>query len=74
MFNNFDDILSIEDVSSALKIGTTQTYKLVRSGQLKAYKEGKDWKIPKTALQEYVTRKVFVNQGEKDNDTDTGNL
>lgn len=31
-----------------------QTYKLLRSGTLKAYKEGKDWKVPKEALILYV--------------------
>lgn len=42
MFENFDDILTVDDVARALKIGTTQVYKLLRSGKLKGYKEGKD--------------------------------
>lgn len=54
MFERFDDILTIEDLAEALKIGTTQAYKLVRSGKIKAFKEGKDWKISKTALITYV--------------------
>ena len=39
MFETFDDILSIEEVAEALKIGTSQAYKIVRSGALKGYKE-----------------------------------
>lgn len=54
MFEAYDDILTVEDVSSILKIGLTQTYKILRSGSLKAYKEGKDWKIPKEALSLYI--------------------
>lgn len=54
MFEIYDDILTIEDLAEALKIGTTQAYKLVRSDKLKAFKEGKDWKISKTALINYV--------------------
>ena len=54
MFEAFDDILTVEEVSAILKIGTTQAYKLVRSGTLKAYKEGKDWKIPKESLVLYI--------------------
>lgn len=54
MFERFDDILTIEDLAEALKIGTTQAYKLVRSGKIKAFKEGKNWKISKTALITYV--------------------
>lgn len=54
MFEQYDDILTIEEVAEILKIGMTKTYRLVRSGNLKGYKEGKDWRIPKQALREYV--------------------
>lgn len=54
MFEQYDDILTVEEISEILKIGMTQAYRLVRSGNLKGYKEGKDWKIPKQALNEYV--------------------
>lgn len=57
MFESYEDILTIQEVADILKIGTTQAYKIVRSGQLKAFKEGKDWKIPKPALVEYVTKR-----------------
>ena len=50
MFEGYDDILTIEEVAEALRIGSSQAYRIVRSNQLKAYKEGRDWKIPKTAL------------------------
>ncbi len=58
MFELYDDILTITDVAEILKIGTTQAYKIVRSGQLKGFKEGKDWKIPKSSLAEYVKQRV----------------
>lgn len=54
MFETYDDILTITDVAEILKTGTTQVYKIVRSGHLKGYKEGKDWKITKQALIRYV--------------------
>lgn len=54
MLEAYDDILTVGDVSSILKIGMTQTYKILHSGNLKAYKEGKDWKIPKEALSLYI--------------------
>ena len=50
MFEQYDDILTIEEVAELLRIGMTQAYRIVRSGNLKGYKEGKDWKIPKQAL------------------------
>lgn len=57
MFESYEDILTIQDVADILKVGTTQVYKIVRSGKLKAFKEGKDWKIAKPALFEYVTQR-----------------
>lgn len=54
MFETYDDILNIEELAEAMKISKTQCYKLVNSGSIKAYKEGKDWKIPKRALIEYI--------------------
>ena len=37
MFENFDDILNVDDIAKALKIGTSQAYKLVRSGKIQAF-------------------------------------
>ena len=58
MFENYDDILSLQETSEALKVGTSQTYKILRSGELRGYKEGKDWKIPKIALEHYIRKKI----------------
>lgn len=58
MLETYDDILTIPEVADILKIGTSQTYKIVRSRQLKGFKEGKDWKIPKSCLIEYILQRV----------------
>ena len=57
MLETFDDILTIEELAEILKIGTTQAYKLVRSGAVKAFKEGKDWKISKLAVIDYIMKR-----------------
>lgn len=57
MFETLDDILTIPEVAEVLKIGTSQAYKLARSGELKAFKSGKDWKISKEALIQYISQK-----------------
>ena len=57
MLEAFDDILTIEELAEILKIGTTQAYKLVRSGAVKAFKEGKDWKISKLAVIDYIMKR-----------------
>ncbi len=57
MFENYDDILTTKEVAEALKVGTSQIYKLVRSGNLKAFKEGKNWRIPRQSISQYVIQK-----------------
>ena len=54
MFNEYDDILSIEDLADILHIGTTHAYKLLKSKKIHAYTEGKAWKIPKSSVIKYV--------------------
>ena len=55
MFEQNDDILTVSELAEALKVGSTQAYRLVRSQKIKAFKEGKDWKIPKTSVIQYIT-------------------
>lgn len=54
MFETFDDIMTIEELAEALKIGSCQAYKIVRTGKIPAFKEGGSWKITKHALTAYV--------------------
>lgn len=54
MLEQYDDILTITELAELLKIGTTQAYRLVRSDKIKAFKEGKDWKIPKNSVVQYI--------------------
>ena len=58
MFDSYGDILTVDEVAEALKIGTSQAYRILRTGELKGYKEGKDWKTPQIALESYIRRKV----------------
>lgn len=55
MFEQYDDILTVSELAEALRIGSTQAYRLVRLKKIKDFKEGKDWKIPKTSVIQYIT-------------------
>ena len=54
MFNNYPDIMSINDLRSALGIGRTKAYELVKSGEIRSIKVGKAIRIPKISLLDYV--------------------
>ena len=54
MFNEYKDMVSIEEICEMLHIGRNKTYELLRSGTLGGFKEGRIWKIPKFALEDYI--------------------
>lgn len=54
MLNQYEDIMTISDVSEALFIGKNRTYELLSKGIIKGFRIGRVWKIPKEAVQEYI--------------------
>lgn len=54
LFNEYDDLVTIDDLCSMLSIGRNAAYKLLASKQIKAFRIGRVWKIPRLAVQEYI--------------------
>lgn len=54
MFENYPDILSIEDLQKALGIGRNQAYSLIQENIIKSFKIGRIHKIPKVNLIRYI--------------------
>ena len=58
MFNNDYDVLTACEVMDYLGIGETTLYRLLRSGELGAFRIGKIWKIPRKELDKYIDKSV----------------
>lgn len=58
MFNNDYDVLTAYEVMDYLGIGETTLYRLLRSGELGAFRIGKIWKIPRKELDKYIDKSV----------------
>jgi excisionase family DNA binding protein len=54
LFTQYPDILSINDLRSALGVGRTKAYELVSSGEIRSIRVGNAIRIPKTSLLDYV--------------------
>ena len=54
MLEGIDDLLTSEQVAEILKIGKNALYELLASGDLKAYRNGRVWRIPRQAVEEYI--------------------
>ena len=54
MFEQYPDILTVEEACEALRMGYNAVYELLNEGKLKAYKNGRVWRIPKKSLVKYI--------------------
>ena len=59
-YRSFDELpltLRVEDLMPILDIGRNTAYELVRSGQIRSIRIGRQLRIPKDAVQEYLAQK-----------------
>ena len=60
MFEEYPDILTVEEACECLRVGANAMYELLNSGKLKAYKNGRTWRIPRTALTQYILENAKI--------------
>lgn len=60
MFDEYNDMLSVDDLMEILGIGKNAAYDLLRSDELKCFRLKGRWKIPKESVIEYVRSKAFL--------------
>lgn len=58
MLEEYEWILTPEEVSEILRVGPNKIYALLAQNEIRAFREGRIWKIPKTALIEYIMRRT----------------
>ena len=54
LFERYPDVMTVHQAREALGVGRPGVYKLIDQGLLKCFKIGNAYKIPKTALIEYI--------------------
>lgn len=65
-FAQYPDIMTVAQVRTALGIGRVGVYKLLESGQIKSFKIGHAYKIPKSALINFIRANCLEeNEGEE---------
>lgn len=50
MLEGYKDIMSIGDLQKVLGIGRNAAYDILNDGTIKAFKIGRNWKIPKQSV------------------------
>lgn len=62
MLEEYEDILTAEETCQALRMGYNAMYELLNSGKLKAYRNGRVWRIPKEAVKEYILQSAGIKK------------
>jgi excisionase family DNA binding protein len=58
IFKDYPDIVSVEQLMEMLQIGQVLAYKLVKSGEIKSRKVGREYKIPKVNVIAYLNKEA----------------
>lgn len=53
-FENYSDVISIDDLMKMLHIGRNVAYQLLRDGKIKTVKVGKKYIIPKKSVISFI--------------------
>lgn len=54
MYNVQGNFLSLEEMMEQLEIGRNTAYRLLKEKKVKAFRIGSRWKIPATAVNDYI--------------------
>ncbi len=54
MLEEYDALLNIQELQQILNVGRNSAYELLKSGEIPAFRIGKNWKIPKDAVIHYI--------------------
>lgn len=61
MYYNDYDVLTAHEAMNYLGIGENSIYRLLKSGELGAFRIGRTWKIPIKELDKYIDNSVSKN-------------
>ncbi len=66
MFEDYPEILNVDEVCEILRCGRNNLYALLTSdnekNKLRAYRNGRVWKIPKEAVKQFILEQAALKR------------
>ena len=62
MMEEYPDVLTVEEACEVLRISSSTLYHLLSLGEIKGYRIGKTWRVPKLAIQEFIISCSKINR------------
>lgn len=66
VLDDYNDVLTIEDLMEFFHIGMNTAYGLLRDGSIRSYKIGRGYRIPKQCVREFLERMERGNLNDKE--------
>lgn len=63
MFDSYPDILTAQQVCTALSLGKNMVYSMLADGTIRSVRVGTKYLIPKTCLIEFIENSICCNGG-----------
>lgn len=54
MFEQYNELVTVEEFMEMINIGKNAAYKLLSSGEIKCFRFNRKWKIPKQSVIDYI--------------------
>ena len=58
-----DELLDVKQVQDTLKISESTVFRLIKSGSLKGFKVGREWRFELSDIEDYIRRQREKAQG-----------
>lgn len=56
MFNEYDDMVTVEEMQKMIGVGKNTAYNLLKENKIKCFRIGRNWKIPKESIENYIRK------------------
>ena len=56
MLNEYEAVLSVDELREILNIGRNSVYDLLNRGEIAAFRIGRCWKIPRESVEHYLAQ------------------
>ena len=63
-----EELLTFPEAGAILKVKRTRLYAMLRTGELRAVKIGKLWRISRKSIEEYLARSVYPGKQYRENE------
>ena len=61
LLEEYADIPTVEEVCEVLRSGENAAYALLGSGQLKGFRNGRRWRIPREAARRFILKRAGLH-------------